>query len=242
MAGAHAELAHGHDHGHEEGLHHQFEDMGQQTESYLVGMWTFLVTEVMFFGALFFTYTLYRWNYQYDFWVAHEHLDWKLGAFNTTVLLFSSFTMVMAVQSAQLKKRFHVMRYLEITVGCAFIFLVVKYFEYSSKIADHLYPGIGFSTNPGVFGEHGFVNGVPMVNMNHAQLFYGLYFGMTGLHAVHIIVGIGVLTALWRLWRNRAYSVTSDYVPTELVGLYWHFVDLVWIFLFPLMYLMPTPH
>ena len=93
------------DHGHDPGLHHQFEDMGQQSETYIVGMWTFLVSEVMFFGALFLVYTLYRWNYQLDFYIAHEHLDVRLGAINTTVLLFSSFTMVMAVQSAQLKER-----------------------------------------------------------------------------------------------------------------------------------------
>jgi cytochrome c oxidase subunit 3 len=242
MAGAHAEpLEHARDH--DEALHHQFEDIGQQNESYMVGMWTFLVTEVMFFGVLFFTYTLYRWNYQFDFWVAHEHLDWRIGAFNTTVLLGSSFTMVMAVQSAQLKKRLHVIGYLLATVVCAFTFLFVKIlFEYIPKFQDHLYPGVNFNTDPHVFGEHGIINGQTVVNMNHAQLFYGLYFGMTGLHAVHVIVGIGVLLALARLWYNRAKSVTADFVPTELVGLYWHFVDLVWIFLFPLMYLMPTPH
>jgi cytochrome c oxidase subunit 3 len=241
MAGAHADPV-DHGHGHDPALHHQYEDIGQQNESYLIGMWTFLVTEIMFFGALFFTYSLERWNYQYDFWVAHEHLDVRLGALNTTVLLFSSFTMVMAVQAAQLKKRENVIKYLLVTVGCAFIFLCVKAVEYTSKIQDHLYPGINFTTNAHVFGEHGFENGVQVVNMNHAQLFYGLYFGMTGLHAVHIIVGIGVLFALIRLWYNRAHSVMVDFIPTELVGLYWHFVDLVWIFLFPLFYLMPHPH
>ena len=239
MAGAHAEPAHGHD----EALHHQFEDIHQQNEAYIVGMWTFLVTEVMFFGALFLTYTLYRWNYQYDFWVAHEHLSVPMGAFNTCVLLFSSFTMVMAVQSAQLKKRLHVIRYLIVTIACALTFLVVKYFEYSSKISSGLYPGVGFQTDPTkVFENVKMLNGHPAVNMNHAQMFYALYFGMTGLHAVHIIVGIGVITAIIRLWVINAKSVTADFVPTEMVGLYWHFVDLVWIFLFPLFYLMPQPH
>jgi cytochrome c oxidase subunit 3 len=232
-----------HGHGHHPGLHHQYEDMAQQTESYIVGMWVFLTTEIMFFGALFFIYTLYRWNYQLDFYIAHEHLDWKLGAFNTTVLLFSSFTMVMAVQSAQLKKRIAVMNYLWVTVLCAITFLVVKYFEYSSKFADHLYPGVTFATDAkAAFGEHAFEAGKLAVNMNHAQLFYGLYFCMTGLHAIHIIVGIGIIIALIRLWFNKANSVIHDYVPTEMVGLYWHFVDLVWIFLFPLFYLMPKPH
>jgi cytochrome c oxidase subunit 3 len=239
MAGAHVEpLGHGHD----EALHHQFEDIGQQNECYMVGMWTFLVTEVMFFGALFLTYTLYRWNYQYDFWVAHKHLNVAMGAANTTVLLFSSFTMVMAVQSAQLKHRTRVIGFLIATICCALFFLVVKYFEYTSKIHDRLYPGIGFNTNPDVFENFGKVGGHYVTNMNHVELFYGLYFGMTGLHAVHIIVGIGVLTALIRLWVIKAKSVTADFIPTEMVGLYWHFVDLVWIFLFPLFYLMPQPH
>ncbi len=236
-------MDHGHGHGHEPGLHHQYEDMVQQTESYIVGMWVFLTTEVMFFGALFFIYTLYRWNYQRDFYIAHEHLNVLMGAGNTTVLLFSSFTMVMAVQSAQLKKRMHVMGYLVVTLMCAFTFLIVKYFEYASKIADHLYPGAGFATDAKLaFGEHAMEGGKLVANMNHVQLFYGLYFGMTGLHAVHIIAGILVIIALIRLWYNKANSVIHDYVPTEMVGLYWHFVDLVWIFLFPLFYLMPKPH
>jgi cytochrome c oxidase subunit 3 len=230
-------------HSHDPGLKHQYEDMAQQNETYLVGMWSFLVSEVMFFGALFFIYTLYRWNYQQDFYIAHEHLDVKMGAFNTTVLLFSSFTMVMAVQAAQLKKRLNVMLFLGLTVLCACVFLCVKYFEYASKFADHLYPGVNFNTDAvKAFGEHAMENGHVAVNMNHAQLFYGLYFGMTGLHAVHIIVGIGILLSLMRLWYNKANTVIHDYIPTEMVGLYWHFVDLVWIFLFPLFYLMPKPH
>jgi len=234
---------HGHGHGHDSALHHQFEDIGQQNESYIVGMWVFLSTEVMFFGALFFIYTLYRWNYQQDFYIAHEHLNVIMGAVNTTVLLFSSFTMVMAVQSAQLKKRGHVIGYLLMTIACACVFLIIKYFEYSSKLADHLYPGAGFATDAqAAFGEHAIEAGKVAVNMNHAQLFYSLYFGMTGLHAVHIIAGILVIGALIRLWFNNAKSVTLDFVPTEMVGLYWHFVDLVWIFLFPLFYLMPKPH
>ena len=221
-----------HDH-HDSPLHHQYENMDQQNECYMVGMWTFLVTEIMFFGALFMVYTLYRWNYQQDFWQAHHHLNVPMGAFNTTVLLVSSFTMVMAVHFAQLHQKKAVLINLALTICCAFIFLIVKFFEYKSKFADHLYPGANFTNN--ISTIHG-------ANPNHAQLFYGLYFGMTGLHAVHIIVGIGVLSALSILWMKEAKSVTLDYVPTELVGLYWHFVDLVWIFLFPLFYLMPQPH
>jgi cytochrome c oxidase subunit 3 len=222
-----------HDHGHDTALHHQYEDIAQQNESYMVGMWSFIVTEIMFFGALFMVYTLYRWSYQYDFWQAHHHLNVALGAFNTTVLLFSSFTMVCAVHFAQLHNRKGVIVNLLLTIGCAFTFLVVKYFEYAEKFRDHLYPGIGFTMND---------ESVHKANLNHAQLFYGLYFGMTGLHAVHIIVGIVVLFALVYLWTRKAKSVMLDFIPTEMVGIYWHFVDLVWIFLFPLFYLMPQPH
>jgi len=224
-----ADHGHGHDN---EALHHQFEDIGQQNESYLVGMWTFLATEVMFFGALFLTFTLYRWSYQVDFYKAHLHLDRLMGGINTMVLLFSSFAVVMAVQGAQKHNRKQVLQWLTITQLCAVAFLVIKYFEYGNKFADNLYPGAGFTQKPEVLHE---------ANLNHAQIFYGLYFGMTGLHAVHIIAGILVIGALMRLWIIRAKSVTLDFVPTEMVGLYWHFVDLVWIFLFPLFYLMPNP-
>lgn len=229
-------LAHPADHGHDEHhgpLHHQYEDIGQQNESYIVGMWTFLVTEVMFFGAFFTMYTIYRAYYQHDFYLAHKHLDVKLGGINTMVLLVSSFLMVMAVQSAQLKNRARVLIYLTGVQLCAFIFLGIKTVEYQSKFADHLFPGVGFQNDASVL--HG-------ANLNHAQMFYGLYFGMTGLHAVHIIVGILVIAALMNFWRKRNPLVTEDFIPTELVGLYWHFVDLVWIFLFPLMYLLPKPH
>jgi cytochrome c oxidase subunit 3 len=227
-----ASIVHGHEHEHDEALHHQFEDIEQQNESYVVGMWSFLVTEVMFFGALFFTYTLYRWTYQLDFYKAHEHLNVPMGATNTTILLFSSFTMVLAVYGAQIKNRMYVLINLAITIACAFGFLIIKTFEYKDKFDAHLYPGITFTTNSAELHN---------ANLNHAQLYFGLYFGMTGLHAVHVIVGILLLSTLFFLWYRRAKSVTVDFVPTELIGLYWHFVDLVWIFLFPLMYLIPNP-
>lgn len=232
MAAITPDLAHGHGHGHDDALHHQFENIDQQNESYIVGMWTFLVTEVMFFGALFLTFVLYRWQYQTDWFLAHEHLNVPMGAINTTVLLFSSFAVVMAVQGAQLKRKMQVLAWLTVTQLCALVFLAIKTVEYTEKFRDGLYPGVAFTT------EAHHVGGA---NLNHAQLFYGLYFAMTGLHAVHIIVGILVIGALMRLWIINAKSVTLDFVPTEMVGLYWHFVDLVWIFLFPLFYLMPNP-
>jgi cytochrome c oxidase subunit 3 len=228
MSAADTTLAHGHD----PALNHQFDDMEQQTDSYIVGMWSFLAQEVMFFGALFVTFTLYRWNYQVDFWKAHEHLNVVMGGINTMVLLLSSWFVVMAVQGAQKHNRTQVLGFLAATQVCAFIFLGIKTVEYGEKFRDHLYPGPGFTTNV----EH-----VGGANINHAQLFYGLYFGMTGLHALHIIVGIIVIGALMWLWYSRAKSVTLDFVYTEMVGLYWHFVDLVWIFLFPLFYLQAAP-
>jgi cytochrome c oxidase subunit 3 len=207
-------------------LHHQYEDIEQQNETYIVGMWTFLVTEVMFFGALFFTYTLYRWKYQNDFLVAHEELNVPLGAFNTVVLLFSSYTVALAVRSAMLKKRMQVVGFLSVTVACAFTFLVVKYFEYSEKFAHHHYPGPSFKPPGGA-------------TAGGSELFFSLYFGMTGLHGIHVIIGILCISSLAWMWFRKRPCVTEDYIPTEMVGLYWHFVDLVWIFLFPLYYLIP---
>jgi cytochrome c oxidase subunit 3 len=218
---------HGH-HGPVNGVYHHYEDIDQQNESYQVGMWTFLITEVMFFGALFLVYTLYRlWN-QETFYLASHHLNRWMGGGNTVVLLISSFTMVLAVHYTQLKKRKLVLLNLGLTVLCACIFLVVKYFEYAEKIHHNLVPGPHF-----VWTES---------NPNAAQLFFSLYFTMTGLHGVHVLVGILVIAGLAYLhWRGKP-NVTEDYLPTEMVALYWHFVDLVWIFLFPLYYLIPKHH
>lgn len=220
------------EHGHEDGFHlpyHQFEDIDQQNEIYAIGMWTFLVTEVMFFGALFLTYSLFRWRYPEDFYLAHLELDVKLGAINTSVLLFSSFTMVMAVHFAQLRKKLQVLGFLGVTLACAFTFLVIKFFEYKAKFDHALVPGQNFK---GFEHLHG-------ANPNAAQLFYSMYFAMTGLHAVHIIAGIIIISVLMLLWMKGKKYVTEDFMPTEMIGLYWHFVDLVWIFLFPLFYLIP---
>ncbi len=218
--------------------YHQFESIEQQNECYMVGMWTFLVTEVMFFGALFLTYCLFRWRYSADFTAAHEELNVTLGATNTAILLFSSFTMVMAVHHAQLKQRMKVFPYLGITVLCACGFLAIKYVEYSQKFEHHLFPGQNFlhalpgeTINP-LEHLHG-------ANPNAAQLFYSMYFAMTGLHAIHILIGIIVIGVLGLFWYKENPLVTEDFMPTEMVGLYWHFVDLVWIFLFPLFYLIP---
>ena len=225
-----AAVTHDHDH-HVEGLHHQFEDIEQQNETYLVGMWSFLVSEVMFFGAMFLAYSLYRWKYQADFHAVHENLSVLWGGTNTTILLISSFTMVMGVHFAQLRKGKLVQRMLEVTILCAVAFLAIKFTqEWPAKAQEHLVPGMNFGTIKEAL--HG-------ANPRPAELFFSLYFAMTGFHALHIIVGILLLGYLRHMWAKEHPLVTKDYVPTELIGLYWHFVDLVWIFLFPLFYLIP---
>ncbi len=226
MASAHAEVENFDVH-----VHHQFEDIEQQNESYIVGMWTFMVTEVMFFGALFLVYILYRWHYQPDFYAAHKALDVGPGVVNTVLLLLSSFTMVLAVHFAQLRNKKMVVANLLATCALATGFLLIKFIiEWPAKFGHHLVPGASFGTHPEYL--HG-------ASPRAAELFFSLYFLMTGLHAIHIIVGIIIIGALALTWIRGWKLATEDYIPTELVGLYWHFVDLVWIFLFPLFYLIP---
>lgn len=211
---------------HQDEVYEQFEDLGQQQESYVLGMWTFLVTEVMFFGVLFVTYTIYRWKYQPYFYAIHKELDWRLGGVNTTILLLSSLFVALAVHYHQKRDKKKVLLLLSGTQACAFGFLVIKFFEYKAKFDKGHVPGPGFTWKE---------EGIPA---HIAQLFYSLYFGMTGLHGLHVIIGIIVFGVLmYLIWKDS--PLITDYIPTELVGLYWHFVDLVWIFLYPLFYLMP---
>jgi cytochrome c oxidase subunit 3 len=221
-------------HGHEYSpVKFQYEDIDQQNDTYVIGMWSFMVTEIMFFGGLFLIYTLYRSNYQGDWFKAHEHLSVFWGGVNTFNLLVSSMLMALAVRAAQRKARTTVIGLLAAVICCGGFFMSIKYWEYSTKIADHLYPGPSFTTN---------IHHVGGANLNHAQLFYGLYFGMTGLHGVHVVVGMIIISFLIKFWWQNKKVVTEDYIPTELIGLYWHFVDIVWIFLYPLFYLMPKPY
>lgn len=203
----------------------QFEDIAQQNESYVVGMWTFLVTEIMFFGGLFTTYLVYRVANQQAFWEAHRHLSIPMGFFNTCVLLTSSLTMALTVHYAQRGLRKQQLLWLLVTMALACTFLVVKGFEYHHKFVEGLVPGPNFRFEP---VEHTRV----------AQLFFSLYFAMTGLHALHVAIGVLVMAILAVLIALKHPSV-QDFIPIELAGLYWHFVDIVWIFLFPLLYLIP---
>ena len=204
-------------------LQHHFAGLEQQHEASSLGMWAFLVTEIMFFGGLFTLFIVYVTSYAEAFADASHHLDIVLGATNTAVLIGSSLTMAMAVKSAQLGKRKPLMGFLVLTMILGCVFLGIKGIEYAHKFEQHLVPGPNF-TYEGGLGQH-------------AQLFFSFYFAMTGLHALHMVVGVGILT--WLLvhsWRGRFSP--AYYWPVEVSGLYWHFVDIVWIFLFPLLYLV----
>lgn len=215
---------HGHDH-HPHQAHH-FHSMKQQADSAKLGMWLFLGQELLFFSGIFMAYIFLRWNYP-DMWLAaSHHLDWKLGALNTVVLITSSLTMALAVREAQLSNNKGVVRYLAVTILFALAFCVVKAIEYKAKFEHGLLPADFWTASElDTLGQAG------------PWLFFGLYFGATGLHALHVIIGIGVL--YWIMRRAQKGEFDSEhYMPVENVGLYWHLVDLIWIFLFPLLYLV----
>jgi cytochrome c oxidase subunit 3 len=197
----------------------QFEDARQQHEAVTLGMWVFLATEVLFFGGLFLAYVVYRHAYSAAFAAGSAHTDLFYGTLNTAILLTSSLTMALAVHAAHENRLRSITRWLLLTLALAFGFLVVKGFEYHKDFVDRLVIGPNF--NPTLPAR--------------AELFFWLYWAMTGLHAVHVIIGIGVLAgvALLALRKSRAPTNTI-----EAAGLYWHFVDLVWIFLYPLLYLI----
>jgi cytochrome c oxidase subunit III len=224
-AQAHTEPSHDdHSHGHPR-LQHHFESMGQQHEASSLGMWIFLVTEVLFFGGLFLAYGLYRWLYYDAFIVASKHQDITLGGINTAVLICSSLTVAMSVYFSQTNRRKATVVMLVLTMILGLAFLGIKAVEYSHHIHDNLFPGASFQLPEAPHLEA------------QAQMFYVLYFFMTGLHAFHMVIGLGIYG--WLLMRARRGEFTSEYYsPIEIGGLYWHFVDIVWIFLFPLLYLI----
>jgi cytochrome c oxidase subunit III len=208
-------------------LYGQFETMEQQRETASLGMWVFLVTEVLFFGGMFMTYTLNRSTYPAVFGEASRSINLTLGAVNTVVLIGSSLTMAMAVWASQVGKKQLVTIFLIATLVLGSVFLGIKGVEYREKFVEHHVPGLNFSFEPGA----------SIATNAHAQLFFSLYFAMTGLHALHMIIGAGLL--LWLIKQSMRGRFTPQYnTPVELVGLYWHFVDIVWIFLFPLLYLI----
>jgi cytochrome c oxidase subunit 3 len=295
-------------HYHQPGLQHQFEDMAQQQESASIGMWMFLVQEIMFFGGMFTVYLVFRFKYPMAFAAGSNHLNVWMGAANTLVLIVSSLTMALAVHYAQLGKRNLQVILIILTMMFGTTFLVVKAFEYKEKYDDGLVPvtglnlktkaaGHGENYNPNAgyepesqmknslespkSGEHstnvaggeheyinpkgdfqwkdtslavkaqeeGFITGSEKNGylengevsqskfQDKVRIFFWIYFAMTGLHALHMVIGLGVMT--WLLWKAWQGTYTAEYyAPVEISGLYWHFVDIVWIFLFPLLYLL----
>lgn len=228
------------EHSHSRFLAHHFQSSEQQFDSGKLGMWLFLITEVMFFSGLFCAYAVYRSTHPEIFIYAHQFLDANLGATNTIVLLCSSLTMALAVRSAQTSEQKLLVVYLTLTLIFAAVFLSIKYVEYSHKWhAGLLWAG---DFHPVASHEHahdgaGQGAGKTMVMPRDVGVFFSIYYALTGLHGIHILGGMGAIT--WILIRAVRGDFTAEYyAPVDFVGLYWHLVDLIWIFLFPLLYLI----
>jgi len=208
---------------HPKHLQHHFSESKQQHDSAKLGMWLFLLTEVLLFGGLFLAYAVFRaWNPE-TFVNANKELDVVLGGLNTIVLITSSLTMALAIRSTQLNNKEATLKFLFVTLLFALTFLVIKYFEYSHKFHEGQLPG-KFYTFDGIEGTN-------------PHIFFSVYFMMTGLHGIHVLGGMGVIT--WMIMRVRKNEFSSQYyTPLEITGLYWHLVDMIWIFLFPLLYLI----
>jgi len=220
-----------------EALQHHFTTLKQQKEAASLGMWVFIAQEVLFFGGLFTAYAVYRGMYPAAFSAGSHHLSWKIGFANTLVLIGSSFTMALAVYSASIGKKARIVGFLLATILLGSVFLGVKYFEYAEKIrpcfgdgehAGCLVPGEDF--DPSTVHLEGAAG-------REAQIFFSLYFAMTGLHALHMIIGIPIIGTVAALAGRGRYS-PEYHTPVEILGLYWHFVDIIWVFLFPLLYLI----
>jgi cytochrome c oxidase subunit III len=220
--------AHG-DHQHHHA--HHYDSAEHEYNASKFGTWVFLVTEILMFGGLFVGYILFHQKYHEMFHVGSTFLNWRLGALNTAVLLFSSLTMALSIYYAQMGKKNLVLLNLYITLICGFIFLTVKYFEYTHKFHEGLFPGAYFNYD-GPEVEH-----LKALGFNNLGMYFSFYFVMTGLHGSHVIAGMGLIT--WLIVRaHRGEFDKNYYTPLECVGLFWHLVDLIWIYLFPLLYLI----
>jgi len=266
---AQADHGHAHAHEHHPALQHHFDTMRQQKEAAVLGMWVFLLTEILFFGGLFVAYTVYRVWYFEAFAEASRRLNIFWGALNTAVLIISSLTMALAVRSAQTNNRKWTVNWLILTMILGCVFLGVKVVEYRDKFANYEVPGSSYNfayheQHEGAIagGEHGAASAEAPASQaaegGHAQsaeaaahhvkmspeqlqrttqLYFSLYFTMTGLHALHMIIGVGLMLVItWMAHKGKFDE--NYYTPVEMGGLYWHFVDIVWIFLFPLLYLV----
>jgi cytochrome c oxidase subunit 3 len=217
-----------HAHAHHPALQHHFDTLEQQQEAATLGMWLFLVTEVMFFGGLLMAYLIYRVWFPEAWSEGSLDLDIVLGGTNTAVLIASSLTMALAVRAAQTGAPPRTtVGWLLLTMAFGMTFLVIKFFEYQHKFELHHVPGYDFSY-PGPHAQQVFI-------------FFSLYFSLTGLHALHMVIGVSLLAVITWMAYKRRFS-PEWYTPVEMSGLYWHFVDIVWIFLFPLLYLVDRAH
>lgn len=224
-------------HEHPAFLRHHFEDIGQQREAASFGMWIFLLTEVMFFGGMFCAYLIFRNWYHAAFVAGSNTLDITLGTTNTAVLIGSSFTMAMAVYSAEMRRKAQLMLFLTLTIILGFAFLGIKAVEYHQKFVDHHVPGPSFSIEEFVHPSNPKAIALAPDMAEKTQIYFSLYFLMTGMHALHMIIGISLLFILLARASRDAYT-EGHIMPIENFGLYWHFVDIIWIFLFPLLYLI----
>lgn len=213
-----------------------FDGMRAQSETAQLGVWLFLGSEVLFFGGLFTAYGVYRANHLELFHYARHFLDWRLGAFNTVVLIGSSLSAAWSVRCAQLDRRRALLATILVTLALAATFMAVKFLEYSHKL--HHGVGWGASCHPSqdiLATLPAAARALPVPE--HLGTFFSVYYLMTGLHGIHVLVGMGLY--LWLLWRARRGDFGPDYyVPVDSVALYWHLVDMIWIFLFPLFYLI----
>lgn len=227
----HGEQAHG------SWLQHHFETPVQQFDSAKLGMWLFLGQELLFFSGLFVAYGVFRVNFPDAFIAGSAQLDRVIGGINTCILLLSSFTAAMAVRAAQLGDKKWVSRNILITIACAFGFLIIKYFEYKAKFDHGLLPGDHW--DPHLDTLNPWIEGATVVTALPAKthVFFGLYFVLTGLHGIHVAIGIGLLVWIW-LRNQRGEFSPAFWTPVDIVVLYWHLVDLIWIYVFPLLYLI----
>jgi cytochrome c oxidase subunit 3 len=217
-------------HAHTPALKHHFEDLGQQHACERLGIWMFLATEVLFFGGLFGAYTVYRLWYTAEFELASSFLNRTIATVNTVFLITSSLTMTLAIRSAKLGDRAALIRNLLITAALGAAFMVMKGFEYAQDFEENLLPGARFADE---FRHKAVERGL---DPGKVQLFLCFYYIMTGIHGIHILVGIGcILWLVWEAWRGTIPP--ENYSTVEVVSLYWHLVDAIWLFLMPLLYL-----
>jgi cytochrome c oxidase subunit 3 len=206
-------------------LAHHFKSMDQQTSAGKLGMWIFMGQELLFFSGLFCSYAYARYMYPEMILESQKYMDWRLGGINSIILLISSLTMSLCVRSARLNDRSTSIKYLLATMFCGLAFLGIKAFEWTAHFHEGLYPGRFYNPDEAV-----------QISSHTAHVFFGLYYTITGMHGLHIVVGVGLM--IWLLIRSMRGEFNSEnYVSLENVSLFWHLVDLVWIFLYPLLYL-----